>query len=239
MKNYILILVLLTSCMATRVEESTLVPALHNAWVGVRSDIMQSKNPPLADIKLMDEAIELGDRAILRQVDLGTLEDHAIYGIQVRVIRGEIGEGVAASLRERFRLFSESCYKLTGFPPYKEYTPIGFNDTHLKQAVMDMRDTWPTVRTDVMAWLQYACFSPTLGQVELMDKALDSGKPEDFEAINWYALKQAAVLGVDMNSRDGSISESTARLRLDALEEFDTAMGHMSSTGPNYSTEAA
>lgn len=117
MKRYILILVLLTSCLATKVENATMIPAMQSAWTGIRADIMKSEAPPTDVIALMDAAIRDGDRVALSFIDWTILKAAAVEGIKARVAAGEIGPGVALSLHERLIRFTISYEHLMSYIP--------------------------------------------------------------------------------------------------------------------------
>jgi len=121
-----LLLTLLTACAGTRARDNVLLPAMQLAWPGVAKDVEHGVvdgeqqgdlNAASADVlragaASMGAALEVGDRFEVLAVDWASLRGMALRGIVVRVARGEIGAGVAGSLRERVAQFNASFLKL-------------------------------------------------------------------------------------------------------------------------------
>lgn len=102
MKRLILIsLVILASCIATRVERTTLIPAVIQAWPAVRSDVMEADSPPMAAVASMDAAVEAESKPLLRQVPWSLLQAAATEGIQNQLDAETIGPNGALLLLEQ------------------------------------------------------------------------------------------------------------------------------------------
>lgn len=101
-----------TSCVGHRARTNVLLPAMRQAWPGVRADAEQS--PTLNDHLVLDEfEASLNEGAALAVfTQWPMIQFHALEGINHRVESGSIGEGVAASLRERVRQFDQSVSTL-------------------------------------------------------------------------------------------------------------------------------
>ncbi len=137
-----LLLLLATACAGSRAREHALWPQVASTWPAVRESIMvalgevgrednvcpdcghtwprTSFPPPQvhsktnAVISKIDAAVAADDHELLRGVEWSFVEPIARWGVQVRVDRGEISEGVAVSLFERIAVFSEAIQELAG-----------------------------------------------------------------------------------------------------------------------------
>tara|TARA_R110000764_G_scaffold36736_1_gene81939 strand:+ start:13583 stop:14029 length:447 start_codon:yes stop_codon:yes gene_type:complete len=102
MRNIIIVLALLaSSCVTARVQNEALLPAIEQAWPGVRDDAAvggMDENLLLA----WDRAVETHDYAAHDVVDL---EAWAIRGIDTRLVLGEIGVNGAGIMRSRAASF--------------------------------------------------------------------------------------------------------------------------------------
>ncbi len=115
MKSTLLIMcLLLTSCLAARVEDKTLLPAVQSAWPGVRADIEMDPAEAVsdADLAFATAAIVAGDRTGIRAIAWAPMDASASAGIAFRVSSGEIGAGVAQSLNERLIQFRSAILEL-------------------------------------------------------------------------------------------------------------------------------
>jgi hypothetical protein len=106
----------LLACAGVAARQHTLLPAMKSAWPGVAADV--ERGAALAAVDVVAEvgsvtiALESGHRGHLLVVDWPRLRQLALDGINARAIAGEIGPGVASSLRERLRLFDEAWFKV-------------------------------------------------------------------------------------------------------------------------------
>lgn len=111
----------LSYCAGMKARENVLVPAMKMAWVGISSDIDASISLLTVDAasivrskqKLMADVLDAGDIPRILMLDWRILHGAALIGIILRLKRGEIGPGVAASLRERLRMFTRALEELT------------------------------------------------------------------------------------------------------------------------------
>lgn len=111
--RWILVLVLvLASCAGSAARVESLLPALRLAWPYIVRNVEGSMpSERVADLaRRMGRALESGDVVDGWEV----LERAALLGIDVRLARGEIGPGVAESLRERVRMFGVAYRVLVG-----------------------------------------------------------------------------------------------------------------------------
>ena len=108
-----LVLILgLSSCLSSRVEKSTLIPAVLQAWPAVRSDVMEATTPPMAAVADMDAAVEAGTKALLRQVPWSLLRDAAQEGITNQLLAGTIGPNGANLLSEQLSQMDAAMLQL-------------------------------------------------------------------------------------------------------------------------------
>jgi hypothetical protein len=112
MKYLIPLVLVLTSCVSTRVENSTLIPAIVTAWPAVRADIMEATEPPIATIAVMDQAVEAESKPLLRQVPWGILKSAATEGIQNQLEAETIGVNGAILLLEQLEQFDAAMLQL-------------------------------------------------------------------------------------------------------------------------------
>lgn len=129
MKNLFLSVMLaitMSSCIASKARENSLLPAMNLAWPGVEADVNRGiadavEDGDLADrieidfevIKL-DEALKSGLASDFRTVSwLDTLEPYGRRGIEDRVADGEMSDMVAESLRERMRNFTAGFMQMS------------------------------------------------------------------------------------------------------------------------------
>lgn len=123
-------LLALSACAGLHARNKALLPAMATAYVNgqysnkgiywdIRKGIDAVERTPVAKRELRLLADDLGaalkgdDYVRVMRVDWPRLASVAELGISARVIAGEIGDGVAASYRERVRLFGES-FRLLG-----------------------------------------------------------------------------------------------------------------------------
>ena len=104
----LLVVFSMTSCISSRVENKTLIPAIQAGWPEVRVDVMAALLPPLTVVSQMDDAVESGEKALLRAVPFSLLEQAALEGIQNQLDRGTISAGLALSLLEQLRQFKNA-----------------------------------------------------------------------------------------------------------------------------------
>lgn len=109
------------ACAGIHAREQTLIPAMQLAWKGIQVDVVvgienledePAKQILRTEVAAMTDALSSGDRERVISVDWPMLSGTALVGIRLRVNAGEIGPGVAESLRERIRVFDESWRKL-------------------------------------------------------------------------------------------------------------------------------
>lgn len=116
----------LASCIGAKVDQHTLFPAAHLAWPAVENDLHRGLADAQEDGDLAPseagalhedgERLELAlltrDRAALRTVVWVPLQAFADRGIQDKLADGEIGPGVANSLREQLVNFTAAINRL-------------------------------------------------------------------------------------------------------------------------------
>ena len=145
MKNLFLSVVLMlgmTSCIASKARENSLLPAMNLAWTGVHADIERGVSDAIQDGDLTDRiqidfeivklevALESGLASDFRTVSwLDTLEPYGRRGIEDRVADGEMSDMVAESLRERLRNFTAGFAQMTALV-YRHPSPQ-FNEEWL------------------------------------------------------------------------------------------------------------
>lgn len=106
---------LLAACAGVRARDEVLLPAMQLAWPAVREDADRGAAAASLDpapIVAFGAALEGGNRLVVAQQDWEAVRRLAIAGIQDRVQRAEITEGVAESLREQVRQFTRMFLKL-------------------------------------------------------------------------------------------------------------------------------
>jgi hypothetical protein len=136
MKNLLLIVVALCacsafvaqSCLGPKVDDLALFKPAQLTWPAVENDLLRGIEDGVEDGDLtvagaetlhihgdsMEAALRDKDRDALRLVPWGTLEPWADRGIVDKEADGEIGSGVAASLREQLANFTTVITKLQG-----------------------------------------------------------------------------------------------------------------------------
>lgn len=108
-----LVLILgLSSCLATRAENAALIPAVVQAWPAVRTDVMEADAPPMAAVEAMDAAVEAESKALLRQVPWSLLRDAAQEGITNQLLAETIGPNGANLLSEQLRQMDAAMLQL-------------------------------------------------------------------------------------------------------------------------------
>jgi hypothetical protein len=111
----VLAFVAMAACAGIRARDMALLPAVKTAWTSVQQDVLRGDPELVVEVADLTAAFDSGDRvqiAIVAGRTIDTLLEAAQSGIDARLVAGEIGLGVAASLRERLRLFEESIEKL-------------------------------------------------------------------------------------------------------------------------------
>ena len=146
MRNTIIVLALLaSSCVTGRVQNEALLPAIEQAWPGVRADAeVGGMNAP---------ALESWDRAVETHAYVGLdvleLEAAALFGIDTRLINGEIGPHGASIMRDRARSFRAAV---------EEYlTPAlaSVSPTYRQRPLVISRSSWATSPPPAIAGRTY------------------------------------------------------------------------------------
>lgn len=120
------VLLLLASCSGLTARQEALLPAMRLAWPGVSADIDRGVSDGVTTGRLTAEqasallaardaftaALDSGDTMALASISWVPLQAEAVAGIMARVTLGEASTGVAQSLTERLRNFSESLFLL-------------------------------------------------------------------------------------------------------------------------------
>lgn len=106
-----------TSCAGGAARDNALMPAIQQAWPGVKADLDRGflVQPGTVDQTAearLDFAIRAGDRAAVNLNDWIIVQPMAGVGIADRLAKGEIGPNGWNSLRERLRLFDQSIRSL-------------------------------------------------------------------------------------------------------------------------------
>ena len=112
----VLLLTLMAACTAVRVKESQF-PTARQIWTSVKPlALMGSVTVQGAEVEIirLDEALTAGDRTALRVVQVETVERAANEGLRLRVIAGEISQGVSDYLASRNAIFVELLLKIRG-----------------------------------------------------------------------------------------------------------------------------
>lgn len=115
---------LAAACAGGAARDRALPMPMAGAFTGVAADIERgaaadsslndaARAEVAADVVRVREALAAGNRAALLGINWGRLEQLARDGVTARAVAGEIGPGVAASLLERIRLFSEAWQRAT------------------------------------------------------------------------------------------------------------------------------
>jgi len=115
----ILSILLICACAGVRARESVLLPAMRAAWEGISADVgagivdLAASGTPASTESLraaadVARALQAGDVAQVAAARWDIVEPIAQRGIDARLAKHEIGPGVAASLRERVRKFTEA-----------------------------------------------------------------------------------------------------------------------------------
>lgn len=109
---------LLVSCAGVKTRESMLWPIVTRIWPVVKADCvlgLKGERPSIevtATIAQIEVAIRQNDYKLIHGVHWFVLEALAKVGVNERVRKGEISEGVAVSLRMRNKKFSEAMREL-------------------------------------------------------------------------------------------------------------------------------
>jgi len=118
--SFAVVLLVLAACAGSRAREHALWPQVASTWPAVHESVVTGLDgapPPPAAAAAIDQiegAVQADDYQLLQGVDWSMVEPLARLGVQVRVDRGEVSEGVSASLLERIDRFSEAMQELTG-----------------------------------------------------------------------------------------------------------------------------
>jgi hypothetical protein len=113
------------SCSGITARQEALLPALRTAWVNVKLDVERGIDSGRTTDRLdesqgallrtqlanFDAAVTEGIPAKIAAAPWAPLRAEAEEGITYRVNQGQIGTGVASSLRERLRNFTEAVNK--------------------------------------------------------------------------------------------------------------------------------
>lgn len=116
------VFLLTCSCAGTAARDNVLMPAIAQAWPGVKADaergiaVVYSAGPAPIEVMLplsrLDRAIFDGNRALVNLTDWLQTMPFTEQGISDRLTKGEIGPNVANSLRKRVQTFDEAIRKL-------------------------------------------------------------------------------------------------------------------------------
>lgn len=113
-KQALLSLLLLTAaCAGTIARENALLPALRGAWAGIKVQVERElaitpDATATAAVVAADAALQSGDAVAVVAVDWPRIEALAEADIVRRMVAGQIGPGVAVSLRGRLAEFAEA-----------------------------------------------------------------------------------------------------------------------------------
>lgn len=105
------LVLLLTSCVRTKVQETIQIPTLQAAWPEVRLDIEAAPEQIRPTAEDLDEVGDILARAIIveiRRIEWAPLEAAALAGIEEQILAGLYSEGVAVSRREQLARFRDS-----------------------------------------------------------------------------------------------------------------------------------
>jgi len=107
---FLLLPLVLGGCTGTKIRSDVLLPRMQDAWPSLRADAERTEVDPV----VLDEfELRLNQGASLAVFSQWpAVHARVLEGIQGRVDNGEIGEGVAVSLRERVRQFDAAVTAL-------------------------------------------------------------------------------------------------------------------------------
>lgn len=114
-----LVLLLALACAGSRAREHALWPTIASTWPAVHEAVVvgldgATPSPAaMAAIAQVEAAVQADDYRLLQDTDWPAVEPLARLGVQVRVDRGEVSEGVSVSLLERIDRFTEAMQELT------------------------------------------------------------------------------------------------------------------------------
>jgi len=112
---------LASSCAGTAAREDVLMPAVQQAWPGVRADAQRgiaavypagAPDEVVLPLSRLDRAIFDGNRAKINLLDWEAIRFLALAGIDDRLAKAEIGPNGAKSFRDRVFYFDESIRSL-------------------------------------------------------------------------------------------------------------------------------
>lgn len=107
------VVLVMTACAGTKAREEALMPAMELAWQGILPDVERvATGEVLEQAAALTVVLEERDIHGLAAIDVPLLIVWADRGISERLEAGEIGPGVAASLRERLSKFTEAYLKV-------------------------------------------------------------------------------------------------------------------------------
>lgn len=110
--------VLLAGCAGMKARENVLLPTMALAFSTVIAPIIEASDPSsdvLLAVSAVRAALEAGDGEAVSAA-WAVLEPAVLAAIDRRVDRGEIGPGVAGSLKEAVRLFGLQVVRLLEAP---------------------------------------------------------------------------------------------------------------------------
>jgi hypothetical protein len=117
-----------SSCTANRTKPAVLFPPAQLTWPAVQEDLQrgiadgvekgdlpsEASNTLLAECQQLGAALNARDLEAVRQAPWSLLEPWADRGIADKLADGEIGPGVAVSLREQLGNFTNTITNLQG-----------------------------------------------------------------------------------------------------------------------------
>ena len=103
-------LLLLPACAGTSARDTVLLPAMSQAWEGISEDALYGGADPIM-VGEFSLALQ-NDNILAIRESWDILKGHAETGIQKQIENGIISVMVAASLRERLRMFDEAMYTM-------------------------------------------------------------------------------------------------------------------------------
>jgi hypothetical protein len=112
------LLLVLAACTGATARREALWPQIKSVWPAIKVDIVHGigdVTPSLAvsdAIRAIDSAVSADDHTRLRGVDWSLLRPMAERGVRLRVADNEISQGLAASLLERIKQFSEAMQEI-------------------------------------------------------------------------------------------------------------------------------
>lgn len=101
MKNLIIVAMVAllgTSCLTSQVRNRALLPAIQQAWPGVRADVEYAGSMLDSELAAWDAAVETGNFLALDTQDLLM---QAQAGVDLRLAEGQIGPQGAVIMKER------------------------------------------------------------------------------------------------------------------------------------------